>query len=130
MWAGKHRYDTEIIVDIVPNSIHTRVPVLLGGEDDVNFATGFHKDAPRGTYDQNPKLMLRLLFTREKKIKRCRVRSPLMRLALSTTASYHVFIYKATVTKCMVANHLRNVVQDTITAKKIKDYQCTCGIQR
>lgn len=58
---------TQNIIDIVPKSIHTRVPVFLGSEDDVNFATGFYKKAPWGRSDKDPMFMLRRTLSIEEK---------------------------------------------------------------
>ncbi|PXF47207.1 Fructose-1,6-bisphosphatase 1 [Gracilariopsis chorda] len=66
--GGQASTGTEHIIDIVPDSIHTRVPVFLGSEDDVNFATGFYnKKAPWGRSDQDPMFMLRRTLSREEK---------------------------------------------------------------
>lgn len=61
---------TENIIDVVPGSIHTRVPVFLGSEDDVNFAVGFYKKAPWGRSDQDPMFMLRRTLSIEGKKKK------------------------------------------------------------
>lgn len=58
---------TQNIIDIVPESIHTRVPVFLGSEDDVNFATGFYRKAPWGRTDRDPMFMLRRTLSIEEK---------------------------------------------------------------
>lgn len=61
---------TQNIIDIVPESIHTRVPVFLGSEDDVNFATGFYRKAPWGRSDRDPMFMLRRTLSIEEKKKK------------------------------------------------------------
>lgn len=66
---GQASTGTQHIIDIVPESIHTRVPVFLGSEDDVNFATGFYKKAPWGRNDQDPMFMLRRTLSMEEKRK-------------------------------------------------------------
>lgn len=58
---------TQNIIDVVPDSIHTRVPVFLGSEDDVNFATGFYRKAPWGRTDKDPMFMLRRTLSIEEK---------------------------------------------------------------
>lgn len=58
---------TQNIIDVVPDSIHTRVPVFLGSEDDVHFATGFYRKAPWGRSDQDPMFMLRRTLSIEEK---------------------------------------------------------------
>lgn len=58
---------TKNIIDVVPDSIHTRVPVFLGSEDDVNFATGFYRKAPWGRSDKDPMFMLRRTLSIEEK---------------------------------------------------------------
>lgn len=64
---GQASTGTENIVDIVPESIHTRVPVFLGSEDDVNYVTGFFRKAPWGRSDQDPMFMLRRTLSIEEK---------------------------------------------------------------
>lgn len=66
---GQASTGTQHIIDIVPESIHTRVPVFLGSEDDVNFATGFYKKAPWGRSDQDPMFLLRRTLSMEEKKK-------------------------------------------------------------
>lgn len=68
--GGQASTGTQNIVDIVPESIHTRVPVFLGSEDDVNFATGFYRKAPWGRSDQDPMFKLRRTLSIEEKSKR------------------------------------------------------------
>lgn len=58
---------TQNIIDVVPDSIHTRVPVFLGSEDEVNFATGFYRTAPWGRTDQDPMFKLRRTLSIEEK---------------------------------------------------------------
>lgn len=58
---------TKNIIDVVPESIHTRVPVFLGSEYDVNFATGFYRKAPWGRSDKDPMFMLRRTLSIEEK---------------------------------------------------------------
>lgn len=58
---------TQNIIDVVPDSIHTRVPVFLGSEDDVNFATGFYRKTPWGRSDKDPMFMLRRTLSIEGK---------------------------------------------------------------
>lgn len=58
---------TQNIIDVVPDSIHTRVPVFLGSEDEVNFATGFYRKAPWGRSDQDPMFKLRRTLSIEEK---------------------------------------------------------------
>lgn len=67
---GQASTGTEHIIDIVPDSIHTRVPVFLGSEDDVNLATGFYKKAPWGRNDQDPMFMLRRTLSMEENRKK------------------------------------------------------------
>lgn len=67
--GGQASTGTQNIVDITPESIHTRVPVFLGSEDDVNFATGFYRKAPWGRSDQDPMFMLRRTLSIEEKKK-------------------------------------------------------------
>ncbi|KAI0562010.1 fructose-1,6-bisphosphatase I [Gracilaria domingensis] len=74
--GGQASTGTEHIVDIVPDSIHTRVPVFLGSEDDVNFATGFYKKAPWGRSDQDPMFMLRRTLSREEKKRKMPIKEP------------------------------------------------------
>lgn len=58
---------TQNIIDVVPDSIHTRVPVFLGSEDEVNFATGFYRKAPWGRTDRDPMFKLRRTLSIEEK---------------------------------------------------------------
>lgn len=67
--GGQASTGTQHIIDIVPDSIHTRVPVFLGSEDDVTLATGFYKEAPWGRSDQDPMFMLRRTLSMEEKRK-------------------------------------------------------------
>lgn len=64
---GSASTGTQNIIDVVPESIHTRVPVFLGSEDDVNFATGFYRKAPWGRSSQDPMFMLRRTLSIEEK---------------------------------------------------------------
>lgn len=65
--GGQASTGTQHIIDIVPESIHTRVPVFLGSEDDVNFATGFYRKAPWGRSDQDPMFLLRRTLSMEER---------------------------------------------------------------
>lgn len=67
--GGQASTGTKHIIDITPESIHTRVPVFLGSEDDVNFAAGFYKKAPWGRSDQDPMYFLRRTLSMEEKRK-------------------------------------------------------------
>lgn len=68
--GGQASTGTQYIVDIVPESIHTRVPVFLGSMDDVTFATGFYKKTPWGRVDRDPMFMLRRTLSMEEKRKK------------------------------------------------------------
>lgn len=65
--GGQASTGTQNIADITPKSIHHRVPVFLGSEDDVNLATGFYKKAPWGRTDQDPMFLLRRTKSIEEK---------------------------------------------------------------
>lgn len=67
--GGQASTGKQHIIDIVPESIHTRVPVFLGSEDDVNFASGFYQKAPWGRSDQDPMFMLRRTLSMDEKKK-------------------------------------------------------------
>jgi fructose-1,6-bisphosphatase I len=55
------------ITDIQPESIHTKVPVFLGSEDDVNFACGFYRTAPWGRSKDDPMFLLRRTLSIEER---------------------------------------------------------------
>ena len=57
--GGQASTGKEQIIDIVPDSIHKRVPVFLGSEKEVTFAAGFYKEAPWGRSIQDPMYSLR-----------------------------------------------------------------------
>lgn len=57
--GGSASTGTKSIIDIQPESIHTKVPVFLGSEDDVNFATGFYRKAAWGRSHEDPMFQLR-----------------------------------------------------------------------
>lgn len=65
--GGQASTGTQHIIDITPKTIHDRVPVFLGSEDDVNLATGFYKKAPWGRSDQDPMFLLRRTRSMEEK---------------------------------------------------------------
>lgn len=57
--GGQASTGTKAIKDIVPESIHTKVSVFMGSEDDVNFCTSFYKTAPWGKKKNDPMFLLR-----------------------------------------------------------------------
>lgn len=57
--GGAASTGTRQIIDIVPESIHMRVPMFLGSEDDVSIATGFYVKAPWGNQHNDPMHKLR-----------------------------------------------------------------------
>lgn len=65
--GGQASTGTKFICDITPESIHSRVPVFLGSEDEVNIATGFYKKAPWGASNRDPMFALRRTLSIEQK---------------------------------------------------------------
>ncbi len=65
--GGQASTGTKQICEICPDSIHTRVPVFLGSEDDVNLATGFYKKTPWGAQNKDPMFKLRRTLSIEEK---------------------------------------------------------------
>lgn len=68
--GGQATTGKQHIVDITPKTIHDRVPVFLGSEDDVNLAAGFYKKAPWGRLDQDPMFLLRRTKSMEERAAR------------------------------------------------------------
>lgn len=57
--GGSASTGAKSIIEIQPDNIHTMVPVFLGSEDDVNFATGFYRKSPWGKSHEDPMFQLR-----------------------------------------------------------------------
>lgn len=57
--GGEASTGKKAILDILPESVHHRVPVFLGSDDSVSFATGFYRKAPWGRRDNDPMFQLR-----------------------------------------------------------------------